>query len=287
VMGVGEDVRVDGRKRADYRQGDVTPNVITNSHGSIRARLGETDVIVATKVDLGTPELSRPDQGSIKFLVDCSPTASPDFEGRGGDELAEKICRILSIAYDKSGTIDLKTLCIKSQKYCYIVNVDILVLQCGGNLIDVISMAVKLCLGICELPRVTGVRYDLGQGVPVFSGDEFEFDYLDVSKSPVVVTLPRVGRYFVVDASLEEESCSKGKLAFGVSPDGCVTSIDKLGRGCYQVKSIKNATQMASEVGAKVNKTVNARIGALRLTKLRSEKKPDESALKTMLMDIS
>jgi len=122
-------------------------------------------------------------------------------------------------------------------------------LQCGGNLLDVISIAVKVCLGVCEIPRVTGLRYDLGQGVPVFSTDEYDFDYLDVSKAPIVVTLPRVGRFFVVDASLEEESCSKGKLAFGVAPDGDVTSVDKLGRGCYQVKSLKSA----SEVGCSEN----------------------------------
>lgn len=159
--------------------------------------------------------------------------------------MAEKICRILTIAYDKSGTIDLKKLCITPEKYCYSIDVDILVLQSGGNLIDVISMGVKLCLGVCELPRVKGQRYDLGQGVPVFTSDEFEFDYMDVSKSPVVVTLPRVGRYFVVDASLEEESCSKGKLAFGVTPDGFITSIDKLGRGCYQGKSLQIATAVS------------------------------------------
>jgi len=106
-------------------------------------------------------------------------------------------------------------------------------------------MAVKMCLGICELPRVKGLRYDLGQGVPVFSSDEFDFDYLDVSKSPVIITLPRVWKYFVVDASLEEESCSKGKLVFGVTADGCITSIDKLGRGCYQVKSIQEATAVS------------------------------------------
>jgi exosome complex component RRP42 len=112
-------------------------------------------------------------------------------------------------------------------------------------LIDVISMAVKLCLGVTELPRVTGLRYDLGQGVPVFTSDEFDFDYLDVSNAPVVVTVPRVGRYFVVDASLEEEPCSKGKLAFGATPNGLVTSVDKLGRGCYQVKSIKAAAEVS------------------------------------------
>ncbi len=60
-------------------------------------------------------------------MLYSSPTASPDFEGRGGDELAEKICRILSIAYDKSGTIDLKKLSITPKKYCYVIDVDILV----------------------------------------------------------------------------------------------------------------------------------------------------------------
>jgi exosome complex component RRP42 len=61
---------VDGRSRSDYRQGEIQLNVVSNSHGSVRITLGETDVIVATKVDLGVPELDRPDQGTIKFLVD-------------------------------------------------------------------------------------------------------------------------------------------------------------------------------------------------------------------------
>jgi exosome complex RNA-binding protein Rrp42 (RNase PH superfamily) len=99
-------------------------------------------------------------------------------------------------------------------------------------------MGAKLCLGICELPIVEETRYDLGEPTPVFTTDEYKFRYLDVSASPLVVTLPRVGKYFVVDATPEEESCSKGKLAIGVSPAGIITSIEKLGRGCYQSRSI-------------------------------------------------
>jgi len=112
------------------------------------------------------------------------------------------------------------------------------VLQCGGNVLDVISMGVKVCLGMCEIPRVVGTRYDSGEPTPIFTKDEYEFKYLDISKAPIVVTLPRIGIYFVVDPSIEEESCSKGKLCFGVSPDGNITSLDKLGRCCYQASSI-------------------------------------------------
>jgi len=280
VLGVAQDIRVDGRSRLDYRSGDIEVNTVTNSHGSVRIRLAETDVIVAAKVDLGIPKTETPNQGIIKFLVDCSPTASPDFEGRGGDQLAETICRILSSTYAKSSSINLKSLCIVPKEFCYIVDVDILVLQCGGNLLDVIAMGVKACLGTCEIPRASGTRYDLGKPVPVFSKDEFQFDYLDVSKAPVIVTLPRVGRYFVVDATLEEESCSKGKLAIGVAPDGTITSVDKLGKACYQVRSIAASVQMGAKVGVDVNKVLSDRIDKLKRSKLHSAKpwpsKPEE-----------
>lgn len=105
-------------------------------------------------------------------------------------------------------------------------------------------MGVKACLGTSEIPKASGIRYDLGKPVPVFTMDEYQFDYLDVSEAPVIVTLPRVGRYFVVDATSEEESCSKGKLAIGVAPDGKITSVDKLGKACYQVRSIAASVQV-------------------------------------------
>lgn len=105
-------------------------------------------------------------------------------------------------------------------------------------------MGVKICLGICEIPVVEGLRYDMGIPVPVFTTDEYKFNYLDVSKAPVVITLPRVGRYFVVDATLEEESCSQGKLAIAVTSDGTITNVDKLGKGCYQIRSVGASVQV-------------------------------------------
>lgn len=106
-------------------------------------------------------------------------------------------------------------------------------------------MGVKLCLGVCEIPKVVDTRYDQGEPAPIFTTDEFNFNYLDMSQAPVIITLPRVGSHFVVDATLEEESCSKGKLAIGVSPTGIITSVDKLGKGCYQVGSINAAIQVS------------------------------------------
>ncbi|CAG7723076.1 unnamed protein product [Allacma fusca] len=267
IVGVAQDIRADGRARLDYRSKEIEANVITNAHGSIRIKLAETDVIIATKVELGSPDEDKPELGKLEFLVDCSPLASPEFEGRGGDQLSETICGILTSSYSTSGAIDMKSLCIVPEKFCYVINVDILVLQCGGNLLDVIAMGCKACLGICEIPVVTGLRFDLGEPTPVFTTDEYEFTYLDVREAPVVVTLPRVGRYFVIDATIEEESCSKGKLAIGVTSKGDITSIDKIGRCCYQLRSLAASIKLAAKVGQGLNKVLLEKIESIKSQK--------------------
>ena len=49
---------------------------------------------------------------AIEFFVDCSANATPEFEGRGGNELATEISRILSRAYRDPQVFDLKSLCL-------------------------------------------------------------------------------------------------------------------------------------------------------------------------------
>ncbi|KAK9985622.1 hypothetical protein SO802_030573 [Lithocarpus litseifolius] len=56
-----------------------------------RTRLGETDVISSVKAELGRPTLLQPDKGKVAIHVDCSPTAAPMFEGRGGEELSTEL----------------------------------------------------------------------------------------------------------------------------------------------------------------------------------------------------
>jgi len=38
--------------------------------------------------------------GRIEFFVDCSANATPEFEGRGGEDLALEIAQTLSHAYN-------------------------------------------------------------------------------------------------------------------------------------------------------------------------------------------
>ncbi|KAF6175526.1 hypothetical protein GIB67_038100, partial [Kingdonia uniflora] len=46
-----------------------------------------SDVIASVKAELGKPNNLHPNKGKVSIFVDCSPTTTPMFEGRGGEEL--------------------------------------------------------------------------------------------------------------------------------------------------------------------------------------------------------
>ena len=87
-------------------------------------------------------------QGKIDFFIDCSALASPRFEGREGKELGTEIYNALVSVYCQGAvTSNLEKLCIVSGKHCWLLNVDIVILECaGGSLYDVISLAIKAAL---------------------------------------------------------------------------------------------------------------------------------------------
>lgn len=56
-----------------------------------------------------------------------SANATPEFEGKGGDDLATEISNILSMAYQTPSVFDPRQLCILPNKKCWKMYVDILV----------------------------------------------------------------------------------------------------------------------------------------------------------------
>lgn len=63
----------------------------------------------------------------MKQLKSSSANATPDFEGRGGEELAMEIANSLAGAYKSTQAFDLSTLCIMKGRKCWKLLVDILV----------------------------------------------------------------------------------------------------------------------------------------------------------------
>ncbi len=90
--------------------------------------------------------------------MDCSANAAPEFEGRGGEDLANRISRALAGAYGHRDVFDLSQLSVLPGHHCWALYVDILILECGGNLFDAVSIAVKAALFSARIPRFASSR---------------------------------------------------------------------------------------------------------------------------------
>lgn len=75
------------------RHVQVQQSIVSSASGSAQVRLGGTEVLVGVKCEIGAPDDARPNDGRVVFSVECSPLASPEFRGRGGDELAAELTR--------------------------------------------------------------------------------------------------------------------------------------------------------------------------------------------------
>ncbi|XP_068261001.1 exosome complex component RRP42 isoform X1 [Nyctibius grandis] len=238
MHGVQEDLRVDGRGCEDYRSAEVETDVVSNTSGSARVKLGHTDILVGVKAEMGTPKLEKPDEGYLEFFVDCSANATPEFEGRGGEELGTEIANTLYRVFSSESSVDLKSLCINPREHCWVLYVDVLLLECGGNLFDAISIAVKAALFNTRIPKVRVLEDEEGSKEIELSDDPYDCIRLNVDDVPCIVTLSKIGYRHVVDATPQEEACSLASLLISVTSKGALTSMKKMGRGSLDPESI-------------------------------------------------
>ncbi|CAI7863520.1 unnamed protein product [Closterium sp. NIES-53] len=97
--GVAQNLRADGRAREVFRPFSLDTGVIPQATGSARLRLGATHILACVKAEIGSPPAGRPWGGRIEVSVDCSPTATPAFRGRGGEELSQELTRVLERSF--------------------------------------------------------------------------------------------------------------------------------------------------------------------------------------------
>ncbi|CAI9719929.1 Hypothetical predicted protein [Octopus vulgaris] len=258
LHGIQDNLREDGRGCDDYRYMEIETDVVSNTSGSARLRLANTDVLVGVKAELGPPEPIKPDLGRLEFFVDCSANATPEFEGRGGEVLATEISTMLSQAYGNLNALDLKSLCVIPNSQCWILYVDILLLECGGNLFDAVSVAVKAALFNTRIPNVSVLKGDEGQMELEISDDPYDVKQLDTTYCPCLVTLSKIGYFHVVDASPKEEACCLARLIMGVTESGVITAMKKEGSGSLDPESIYDMMETGKKVGEMLGKNLTA-----------------------------
>ncbi|KAB2619767.1 exosome complex component RRP42, partial [Pyrus ussuriensis x Pyrus communis] len=199
--------------------------VISQANGSARVRMGATDVIASVKAELGRPTALQPDKGKVFINVDCSPTAAPMFEGRGGEELSAES-------------------------------------RSDGNLLDALGTAIKAALRDTGIPRVNVAAGASGDEQPEVDVSDEEFLQFDTSKVPVIVTLTKVGKHYIVDATSEEESQMSSAVSISVNRQGHICGLTKRGGAGLDPSIILDMVSVAKTVSEQLINTLDSQIAA-------------------------
>lgn len=189
--GIADDFRNDGRGRFDYRNFSIELGTVSQASGSARVKWDNTDILVGIKAEITNVDAENPLNGKISCTVECTPSASQEFEGKGAQEINTELGETVQRILDQKAAIDLEKLCIIPGRQCWILYIDALVLDNGGNLIDAIVMGIRAALADTKLPKVE-ISINDGMSEIELVNDPSAFTPIDISKIPITVTLSQV-----------------------------------------------------------------------------------------------
>jgi len=242
--GISQNFRSDGRSNLDYRHFILETGILTQTNGSARVKLAQTDVLVGVKAEIGEPDLASPNKGKVQLSVECCPSASPEFEGRGAEDLNTELARVLERLLQTESALDLTKLCIIPGKVCWILYIDAMVLDSGGNLFDAISVATRAALHNTAIPVVDVANDDYD-----VTDDPSKQWNIDVTNVPICVTFCKIGSSYVVDATIEEELCVNVRLTIGVNKNGNICTVQKGGQGGLDPSSMYEMLNHSRKIG--------------------------------------
>ncbi len=240
--------RLDGREPTDYRETQVESGLIERAEGSARVRLGKTEVLVGTKIEVGEPFPDTPNEGVLTVNAELVPLASPTFEPGPPDENSVELARVVDRGIRESKSIPLEDLCVEPGKKVFIIFVDVYVLNHDGNLIDASALA-----ALAALINTKTFNYEVKEGeIKIKPG----YKPLPMRNYPIAVTFAKIGDKLIVDPWLEEEQLMDARLTLTVEKDGKICATQKGGYGYFIPQEVFEATKTAQQKAAELRKLV-------------------------------
>jgi len=240
------DLRLDGRKLTEYRKPiTIETGVTKTAEGSARVKIGDTEVIAGVKVELGEPYPDVPDAGTIIVGAELLPLSNPDFElGPPGIEAIE-LARVVDRGIRESKSLDFKKLCIKKGEQVWLLLIDICSINDAGNLLGASSLAVLAALRDMKFPKVVDDQIDYSEKTS---------KQLELTGSPISVTVIKIGDKFIVDPLTEEEKALDARLTVTSLEDGTLCALQKGGTTPLTEEEIGKMTDIAIEKGEELRK---------------------------------
>jgi exosome complex component RRP42 len=240
--------RMDGRALDKPRELTIETGIIPKANGSAKVSLGNTLVIAGVKIATGIPFPDTPDKGLLVVNAEILPLSSPYAEAGPPSEEAIELARVVDRGIRESEMVDLKKLCLIPGKSVITVFVDCNVMNVDGNLFDATSYAVVSALRTSKMKKYT-VEAD-----KVTSTDEMV--PLPVDRTPVSVTLARIGDKMVVDPDSEEEASMEMRITITTDDEGNICASQKGEASTITPAQVLEAADTSSMVGKSIREKI-------------------------------
>ena len=238
-------IRTDGRKEDEFRKIEIQKGVIEKAEGSALVRIGSTQVMAGVKMEVKAPFEDTPNEGVLIVGAELSPMASPKFRSGPPSEDAVELARVVDRSIRESHSIDVEKLCITEKEKVWIVNVDIYMLDDGGNLLDAGAIAAVSALLDARMPK-----YEDGKVIYA----EKTKTKVPLTCKPVAISHVKIGDYLFVDPLSEEEEASTAKLTVGTKDNGNICALQKSGVDPFTLKQLDQMFEKSIELGKQIRK---------------------------------
>lgn len=238
-------IRVDERKLDEYRKITIENNVSKNAEGSVRVRIGDTEVLAGIKMEVGTPYPDKPNEGTIIVGAEFLQMANPNFESGPPSARAIELARVVDRGIRESKAIDFKKLCIEEGEKVWLVLIDIYIANDDGNLQDAASLAALAALNNVKMPFYDGEKIDYSK----------KKEKLPLVKRPIECTVYKIGKHLLVDPCLAEFDNIDARLTVAFS-NGSVNAMQKGGDYTFTTEEVEEALKIAKKKTDEIGKLI-------------------------------
>jgi exosome complex component RRP42 len=239
--------RTDGRAFDEYREISLEAGVIEKAEGSARVKIGNTQIIIGAKPQIGTPFGDTPNVGVLMTNTELLPMAAPNFESGPPDENSVELSRVTDRCIREGEVVDLEKLCIVPGEKVWMIFLDLHVVDYDGNLMDAAVLGSVAALMNTRLPEAKIID------------DEVVLDYdnlipLPINDTALMSTFAKIGEELIIDPSLEEEEVMGARLSIGITQDGNICAMQKGGEKTLTQEEVLKAVSIAKIKTAELRK---------------------------------
>ncbi|CAF4936435.1 unnamed protein product [Pieris macdunnoughi] len=241
-------VRPDGRKFDEQRSIKLNANAISNADASALIKCGNTTVVCGITLELATPKAEEPDHGFLVTNVELLPLCSSKFKPGPPSDYAQVISNTVNDIIKNSNCIDLKDLCIVSDKLAWVLYCDMVCLDNDGSIIDACITTLITSLKSLSLPAVSFDVETEEVKVDISNKTSLKVTGLPVATSFAIYQSPESNLVLTDPTTFEEEMCGGiGANLIVCWNQGLLCGVQKYGGGNIPTESQKKLLQVAKK----------------------------------------